>query len=87
MKPIRFPQTNTIFGVGQKGVNELPAYRAPNGDVYTLWELTEEEIKTLLETKKIWCCQITGGRRVQPQLLKVAEPEQKPISDGTTTSY
>jgi len=71
MNPINFPQVNEIHGPPEGMTSEecmdLPVHHAigEEQEVFiSCWELSDEEIKTILETKKLWIWQY--GNFVQP---------------------
>lgn len=66
MKPIEFPGTNIVFGKHQPEYNHLPAILLQDGTVITCWELTDEEIDKLKETKKLYLKQLTFNNSLQP---------------------
>lgn len=67
-KPIRFPQTNIIFGQNQEGVKPLPAHieNVAHRPVHTLWELDDDEIEEIVRTRQIWVTVLTYGEPLQP---------------------
>lgn len=76
MKPIVDNGTNAIFG--KQGYDQLPAQRYVEKDVMgngetpciqTVWELTDDELAYLQETKKIYVSMV--GDRPQPIALDV----------------
>lgn len=82
MIPIKFPGMNAIFAKDQPEYLPLPALVVPGteGAVISCWELSDEEIAILIETRKLyinqWCltkvCE-DGVERVNPlQPLKPA---------------
>lgn len=44
MKPIKFPETNYVYGNDQEGVEPLPVHKFDTGEVLSCWELSPEEI-------------------------------------------
>lgn len=66
MKPVAFPEANVIFAEEQPEYLPLPALRKGNS-VTSCWELSEEEIETLLRTKRIFFTVLTFGKPLQPQ--------------------
>lgn len=75
-KPIRFPQTNVVFGKDQEGVLPLPAHveNLAHRPVHTLWELDDDEIEEIIRTRSIWVTVLTHGRALQPLMLGTASP-------------
>lgn len=68
MQPIKFPEANVVFGEGQSEYKPLPALKFPSndGEVITCWQLTDEEIETIKETKCLWLSQLTFNTPLQP---------------------
>lgn len=78
MKPIHFPGVNIVFGKDQPEYQPLPAMRFEDGhgSVITCWELTDEEIETLIKTRRLYLKQLTFGQPLQPLLPTID------LSDG-----
>lgn len=74
MKPVPFPQATVTFAKDQPEYTPLPAHVSAQGVVTSCWELTNEELTRLLETKRIWISQLTFGDPLQPQLPSVEIP-------------
>lgn len=71
MKPIPFKGQNVVFGEGQKEYQPLPALKLHDGQVITCWELSEEEILSLIDTRCIFINQLTFNSLLQPILPSV----------------
>lgn len=70
MKPIKFKESNITFGVGQEGVQELPALLLPeHGEVISCWKLSFKEMLRLLLTRRLWLCVATFGKPLQPLFM------------------
>jgi len=68
MKPLKFDEVNVILGEDQPEYENLPAL--VQGDkVVTCWELSEEEIEAIKNSKRIWMATLTFGQAFQPCLL------------------
>ena len=71
MKPIRNENTNTTYI--RKDCNDLPgaAYEYDDGTkaIETCWELSDEELKIINETKKIYVQQ--EGETLPPMALTI----------------
>jgi hypothetical protein len=82
MELIAFKGQNIVYAKDQPQYRPMPAHRV--GDekdtVICCWELTEEEIKQVVETGKIWHSIMTFGGPLQPQHLSV----ENPFADLTT---
>lgn len=74
MKPTDFPQSNTVYGKDQPEYLPLPAHRTEDGYVVSCWELTEEEVEQISQTRKLWVGQLTFNHPLQPQALIVEDP-------------
>ena len=68
MKPIEFKGFNVTFAKDQPEYQPLPALRMPDGEVYTCWEFTDEEIERLVKNRCIFFKQLTFNQPLQPIL-------------------
>jgi len=77
MKPIKFEEANVVFGAEQDEYNNLPAHRTSDNvvAVTSCWQLTDEELAVINETKCIWNSQWTFGNPYSPTLLTVNKEE------------
>lgn len=75
MKPIKFEETNAVYGAKQPEYVPLPAHKADDGTVTTCWELSPEELKQIQETGVIWLSLLTFNQPLQPILLRTEKPE------------
>ena len=71
MKPVEFKGQNVIFGNDQPEYLPLPALRMPDGEVITCWELSDEEMMDIIQTKRIYLSQLTFNQSLHPVMLKV----------------
>lgn len=87
MKPSDFPQSNAVFGQGQKEYIPLPGYRAPgiHGKVITCWQMTWRERLKFLFTGKLWLSQLTFNANLQPILPAIDSPLPAGDSDVANT--
>lgn len=69
MIPIKFKGSNVVFAENQPEYQPLPALVVGDGSVITCWELTDEEIENIIETKVIWLKQLTFNKPLQPVML------------------
>lgn len=69
MKPVEFKGQNVVFGEGQPEYQPLPALRMPDGEVITCWEISDDELKLIQETKRIYLKQLTFNNPIQPVML------------------
>lgn len=76
MKPIEFPQQNTVFAKDQPEYLPLPAYRSPDGhEVTACWSMTwRERIRALL-TGRVYVTLLTFGRPLTPSIVSVNPPQ------------
>ena len=92
MRPIYFPQQNTILGKDQVEVAALPAFRGeipyhptPGRNterVISCYRLTEKELEDICRNGVIWLQQVVAvGGPLQPQVLSVENPFD--FEDGT----
>lgn len=66
MTPIKFPGHNVVFGENQPEYRPLPALLMPDGEVYTCWELTSEELEEVQKTGKVYVKQLTFNQGLNP---------------------
>jgi hypothetical protein len=80
MKPIEFEGQTHILAKDQKEYQPLPV--AIEGNCCTsCWELSDEELRVLAKTKRLWLHQFNFGQPLQPQLPSVerADPTEFPM--------
>lgn len=71
MHPIEFKGQNVIFAKEQPQYQPLPALRMPDGEVYSCWQLSDEEIVSIIKNKCIFIKQLTFNDQLQPILPMV----------------
>lgn len=84
MEPIKFDGANVIYGANQPECIPLPAFRKENGEIWTCWKLSPEDLKQIQETGVIWLSMLTFNQPLQPVLLSPDFPyktEPVEISD------
>lgn len=69
MKPIKFKESNVVFGKGQPEYQPLPALRFEDGETLTCWKLSLKELLRVIFTRRIWVAQLTFNRAFQPQFV------------------
>lgn len=69
MNPIEFKGSNFIFGKDQPQYRPLPAMVTGDGFVISCWELSEEEIETIIKEKRLYLKQLCYNQPLQPVLL------------------
>ena len=85
MRPIYFPQQNSLLGKDQPDYAVLPAFRGSipyhpvpglnTEEVITCYRLTESELEKICKTKVMWMRQVVAVRGpLQPQLLQADSP-------------
>lgn len=79
MKPIEFEGVNKVYGENQPQYIPLPVQKDENGRVISCWELTDEELEKIKETKRIWIGQLTFNQPLQPILPSA---DKKTIEDA-----
>lgn len=80
MTPIDFEGSNTIFNKPEDMTDEqcmsIPGMIAEDSDsnqlVVTCWELSEDDLKIAMETKRIYCYHF--GNYLQPHALTTEPP-------------
>lgn len=80
MRPVEFEGQTHILARDQKEYQPLPI-RLEGNCCTSCWELSEEEIQTLVKTKRLWLNQFTFRQPLQPQLPSVAriDPTEFPM--------
>lgn len=71
MKSIKFPGCSLEIGKGQSEYNTLHAMHVPGpeGEVVMCFELSEDDLKQINQTKKIYYSRWTFGGPFQPMKL------------------
>ena len=69
MEAVNFKESNVVFAENQDEYKSLPAYIDNNGVVVTCWKLSEEEIKNINETGRIYLETLTFNNPLQPVML------------------
>jgi len=82
MKAVEFPQVNIRIAENQPEYETLPAcvIDEPEGRIITCFELTDEEIEEIVQTRKLWHVQLAFKQPMQPIQLSTQNPfeETKP---------
>lgn len=70
MKAIEFYGHNVVIAENQPPFIPLPAFVGKNEDGHVVtvscWEPSEEEVKEILKTRKIYVISLTYGQQLQP---------------------
>ena len=69
MEAIKFKESNVVFAENKDGYKSLPAYMDNNGVVVACWKLSEEEIKMINETGRIYLETLIFNKPLQPVML------------------
>lgn len=75
MKPIEFHEQNVVYAKDQPQYTPLPAFKNEDGDLVTCWELSDEEIKYIVETKQLWLGIKTFNQPLQPIFTSVLKAD------------
>ncbi|MCT4086663.1 hypothetical protein HZP82_04635 [Elizabethkingia anophelis] len=75
MTPNKLPQVNVMYGEGQEEYQPLPVYRSEDAQAISCWELTDEEIEKIKETKCLYLSMMTFVQPLQPVYLAVDKEE------------
>lgn len=78
MIPKHFKEQTNILGENQQGVQPLPVFidlKNPNTPMTSVWELGDEELAWINQTREIWLQQYTVGNLFQPILPTVYKDE------------
>lgn len=76
MKPIKFKESNTVYGKGQENIYDaLPATLFEDGEVVTCWKLSWKDVLRLLFTRKVWLCVATFKKPLQPLFMSTDKYE------------
>jgi hypothetical protein len=78
MTPKSFEEQNVIFAENQPEYLPLPALKQENGDVITCWDLTDQEIAKIRESKSIYLLVKTFNQPLQPIYLTTDKSEVIP---------
>lgn len=74
MEPVNFDGANVVYGAEQPEYQPLPALLKENGEVWTCWKLSSDDLKRIQETGVIWLSMLTFNQPLQPVLLSVDKP-------------
>ncbi|PKP11977.1 MAG: hypothetical protein CVU09_00315 [Bacteroidetes bacterium HGW-Bacteroidetes-4] len=82
MKAIEFPQVNVRIAENQPEYETLPALVSsePEGRITTCFQLSDEELKEIALTGKLWHLQLAFHQPMQPIALSTQIPFEKPYS-------
>lgn len=77
MKPVEFPQQNTVYAKDQPEYLPLPAYRSEDGqEVTACWGMSwHERIRTLV-TGRVYVTLLTFGGPLTPSIVSVTPPAE-----------
>jgi len=80
MIPKHFKEQSNILAENQEGVKPLPVYidlKDPNTPITSAWELGDDELAWLNQTRELWLQQLTWGNLLQPIYPTVYKDELK----------
>ena len=78
MKPVDFPQSTDVLAKDQPEYLPLPVhYDRATGVMTSCWEMTWFERLRCLVSGRVFVSQMTFGRALQPQVLKLDPPEDE----------
>lgn len=70
MKPIEFPEQNIIATSDDENVKPLPVCISPDGfQSISCWEVTDEDIERIKQTKRIYLSQMNYGAPLYPVFI------------------
>jgi hypothetical protein len=70
MKPVEFPQQNTVYAKDQPEYMPLPAYRTPDGqEVTACWGMTWRERLRVLLSGRVYVTLLTFGGPLTPSIV------------------
>ncbi len=75
MKPVKFEESNVVYGEGQEGVEPLPALKFESGEVVSCWKLSWKELLRLIWKREIWACVQTHNKPLQPMFMTARKEE------------
>lgn len=74
MQPVKFKESNIIFGENQPQYQPLPAFLDEEGTVVTVWKLSLWERIRVLFTGRLYMITMTFKSPVQPMLPTIYNP-------------
>lgn len=70
MKPIEFPEQNNIATSDDENVKPLPICISSDGfQAISCWEVTDEDIERIKQTKRIYLSQMNYGAPLYPVFI------------------
>lgn len=81
MKPIKFEGADVTYAENQPEYLSLPTKKVDDNTILTCWELTDDEVKKISDTKKLWLGVMNFNKPLQPLLPSVDrwDIDRKPI--------
>ena len=80
MKPIKFPEQNTVWAENQPEYEPLPAYTHDHTTI-SCWGLSWRERFKVLFTGRVWLRLMNFGKPLTPSLLEVDSPFELTFPD------
>lgn len=69
MSPTEFKGVNAVYAKDQPEYLPLPVMKLEDGTVISCWEITDEDLERLAQTRKIYVSQWTFNNPLQPLLV------------------
>ena len=89
LKAKDFSESNLVYAKDQKEYSPLPVHYSKNGEVTSCWELNDEQIEKIKETKCLWLHVLTFNQPLQPLAMSVDKNDfisiQPDIQTGSQT--
>lgn len=86
MKPVKFAESNMVFGAGQSEYKELPALATEDGQIITFWKMSLVERLRVLFSRGVWLSMITFNRGVSPVYMTTKKSDLIDESEGVVLS-
>lgn len=74
MKSVNFEDQNKIYAKDQPEYNKLIVHKKIDGQVISCWELSDEDIEQILQTRQVYLTQLTFRMALQPVSLSPFNP-------------
>lgn len=68
------PEKETVYAEDQPEYIPLPTLRTPDGIVLSRWELSDEELQTVMATRSVYLALHTFNQPLQPIIMAVEPP-------------
>jgi len=71
MEPVKFDGADITYAENQPEYLPLPAKKVNDNTILTCWELSDQDIEMLKQTRKLWIGVMNFGLPLQPMLPSV----------------